>query len=255
MSQAALYGLNEHQDRSARRATPAVPEAKDIEPAPKRGRRAPRMSGDDRERAILDAAQQLLQERPVQDISIDDLTRSVGISRPAFYFYFSSKAAVVLALLDRMAEAVLAATHQKFEDAGGDPVKQWRAAIHASIRTWGNHAPVVVAVAQLRAQHPEIRELWTAIMERWVRRVEKAIEADRRCGVAPPGLPARELAIALTLMNERSMLACTIGEDPALPEDRLVDILTQIWVNAIYLDPAPRQLGEASRKEPRDATT
>ncbi|MEV6282793.1 TetR/AcrR family transcriptional regulator [Kribbella sp. NPDC051770] len=209
------------------------------EPVRSRSRRTPRVSGDDRERAILDAAQQLLGERPLQDVSIDDLMKSVGISRPAFYFYFSSKAAVVLALLDRMAEASFAATNQRFEDAGGDPYEQWRSAIQASVQTWEEHRAVVAAVAQLRAANPEIRELWAAIMERWVRRITTAIEAERARGAAPAGVPARELAIALSLMNERAMQAGSMGEQPALPPDQLVDILTQVWVNAIYLDPKP----------------
>ncbi|MFI5735088.1 TetR/AcrR family transcriptional regulator [Kribbella sp. NPDC051587] len=221
------------------------------ESGPQRGRRTPRISGDDRERAILDAAQRLLQQKPVQDISIDDLTRGVGLSRPAFYFYFSSKTAVVLALLDRMAEAVLAASNQRFEDADGDPVGQWRLAIQASVQTWQEHSAVVVAVSQLRAAQPEISALWTQIMERWVRRITKAIEAERKRGVAPAGLPARDLAIALSLMNERAMLAATMGEEPSLPEDQLVDILAQVWVNAIYLTPTPKAVNSTSKRRPR----
>lgn len=206
------------------------------------------MSGDDRERAILDAAQQLLAERPVQDVSIDDLMKSVGISRPAFYFYFPSKAAVVLALLDRMAEASFAATNERFEDAGGDPFEQWRSAIQASVQTWEEHRAVVAAVAQLRAANPEIQQLWAGIMERWVRRITKAIESERERGAAPPGVPARELAIALSLMNERAMQASSLGEEPSLPAGQMVDILTQIWVNAIYLTPAPRKTTSTRRK-------
>jgi AcrR family transcriptional regulator len=229
----------------------------DYEPARSRSRRAPRVSGDDRERAILDAAQRLLGERPLQDVSIDDLMKSVGISRPAFYFYFSSKAAVVLALLDRMAEASFAATNKRFEDAGGDPYEQWRAAIQASVQTWEEHRAVVAAVAQSRAANPEIRELWAAIMERWVRRITNAIEFERERGVAPPGVPARELAIALSLMNERAMQAGSMGEEPSLPKEQMVDILTQVWVNAIYLTPNPRRpqrdAAPAARRAPRTA--
>src|SRR5690349_3276456 len=69
-----------------------------------RGRRAPRVSGDERERAILQTAERLLEERPLREISVDDLARGAGISRPTFYFYFASKEAVLLALLDRLVE-------------------------------------------------------------------------------------------------------------------------------------------------------
>jgi TetR/AcrR family transcriptional regulator, ethionamide resistance regulator len=69
-----------------------------------RGRRVRRTTGDDREHAILATFEQLLAERSLHEISVDDLARGAGISRPTFYFYFSSKDAVLLTLLDRMVE-------------------------------------------------------------------------------------------------------------------------------------------------------
>jgi TetR/AcrR family transcriptional regulator, ethionamide resistance regulator len=56
-----------------------------------RGRRSARPSGDDRELAILTTAEQLLKNRPLADISVDDLAKGAGISRPTFCFYFKSK--------------------------------------------------------------------------------------------------------------------------------------------------------------------
>src|SRR4029077_19443864 len=64
-----------------------------------RGRRSSRPSGDDREQAILATAERLLEERALADISVDDLAKGAGISRPTFYFYFPSKEAVLLTLI------------------------------------------------------------------------------------------------------------------------------------------------------------
>src|SRR4051794_41231086 len=88
-----------------------------VSPAP-RGRRSVRPSGDDRELAILTTAERLLSERPLSSISVDDLARGAGISRPTFYFYFASKDAVLLTLLDRVVAEADAATHTAF---GGGP--------------------------------------------------------------------------------------------------------------------------------------
>ena len=63
-----------------------------------------RATGDDREQAILATAERLLEERPLHEISVDDLARGAGISRPTFYFYFASKDAVLLTLLDRVVD-------------------------------------------------------------------------------------------------------------------------------------------------------
>src|ERR1700689_2715879 len=93
---------------SSPRRSDQSPEA-DPQPRSGRGRRASRASGDERERAIMQTAEQLLEEPSLSEISVDDLARGAGISRSAFYFYFPSKAAVVLTLVDRMvAEAASA---------------------------------------------------------------------------------------------------------------------------------------------------
>ena len=65
-----------------------------------RGRRSTRPSGDEREAAILATAERLLEDKKFADISVDDLAKGAGLSRPTFYFYFPSKDAVLLALVD-----------------------------------------------------------------------------------------------------------------------------------------------------------
>jgi TetR/AcrR family transcriptional regulator, ethionamide resistance regulator len=72
------------------------------QPRAARGRRATRPSGDDRELAILETATRLLDERPLHEISVDDLAKGAGISRPTFYFYFPSKDAVLMTLIERV---------------------------------------------------------------------------------------------------------------------------------------------------------
>lgn len=202
-----------------------------------RGRRASRPSGDDREQAILATAERLLGERAFADISIDDLARGAGISRPTFYFYFPSKDAVLLTLLDRVvAEADAAAFGSLGAAPAGacDPADRWRNAIEAFYVSFRSHRAVAVASAQARAANSEVRELWAKVMENWVRRTEEAIDAERARGSAPDGLPSRELAVALNLMNERVMYASFAGEQPSLPEDQVVDTLLGVWLSGIY---------------------
>lgn len=207
-----------------------------VERAP-RGRRGSRPSGDEREQAILRTAERLLGERAFSDISIDDLARGAGISRPSFYFYFPSKDAVLLTLLDRVvAEADAAAFGTLGTAPAGacDPADRWRAAIEAFYVSFSSHRAVAVASAQARAANAEVRALWAAVMENWIRRTEEAIEAERSRGVAPTGRPARDLAVALNLMNERVMYASFAEEQPTVPEERVVDTLLGIWLNSIY---------------------
>jgi TetR/AcrR family transcriptional regulator, ethionamide resistance regulator len=204
-----------------------------ISPTP-RGRRSVRPSGDDRELAILATAERLLAERPLSAISVDDLARGAGISRPTFYFYFGSKDAVLLTLLDRVVAEADAATQDAFSGRPTGPREGWRRAITAYYDTFRAHRALTVAWAEARATNAEIRELWAQVFEGWVRRCAEAIEVERQRGAAPAGPPARDIAVALTSMNERVLYATFTGDGPAVAEAGAVDVLLEIWLRVIY---------------------
>jgi len=201
-----------------------------------RGRRAARLVGDDRERAILAAAERLLVQRPLADFSVDDLAKSAGISRPTFYFYFPSKNAVLLSLLDQVNTRAHAALTTLAGKAPGDPVAVWRARIEAFFEVSGSHRAVAVAGAAAKATNPEVRQAWSALMHRWIWSTTAAIEAERRRGAAPKVVPAQDLSVALNMLSERVMAATFTAEEPAIPEDRVIDTLAHIWLATIYQD-------------------
>jgi AcrR family transcriptional regulator len=206
---------------------------------PGRGRRRPRASGDDRESAILRTAEQLLQERPLGDISVDDLARGAGISRPTFYFYFPSKDAVVLTLIDRMVEDAARSRDRALGRLVEDPRAGWRQGLEVFYEIFGSHRAVTLAGAELRATNAEARALWSQIMEGWVTDVTEVIEAERARGRARRDLRARELAIALVQMNERVQYATFAEETPAVDGEKVIDVLLDVWLNAIYGTPTP----------------
>lgn len=200
-----------------------------------RGRRATRASGDDRERAILETAERLLEERPLNEISVDDLARGAGISRPTFYFYFPSKDAVVLTIVDRLVAAAADSREEALKMlAAGDPRAGLRQGLEDLYGSFRSRRAVTLAAAELRMTNPEARGLWAEVMEGWVADVTAVIEAERARGAAPPGQPARDLAIALVQMNERVQYATFADESPSLEEDRVLDVLVDIWLQAIY---------------------
>jgi AcrR family transcriptional regulator len=202
--------------------------------SPARSRRGPRISGEERQSAILATAERLLEERSPQQISVDDLARGAGISRPTFYFYFSSKEAVFLTLIDRLVAESDAGRAEVLEHLAEDPAARWREGLERIFGVFGAHRAVALAGAEIRAVSEEARELWSGVMESWVADTALAIETERARGAAPQGVPARELATALVSMNERVLYASFTGERPALSEERLLDVLLPIWLNAIY---------------------
>jgi TetR/AcrR family transcriptional regulator, ethionamide resistance regulator len=204
------------------------------DPRPARGRRAPRVTGDDRERAILATAERLLEERPLHEISIDELARGAGISRPTFYFYFASKEAVLLTLLDRMVEEARTGTEDALDRFAEDPPGLLRQGITAIYETFRSHRAVTLAATEARMTSAEVRDLWARVMEQFVEETTAAIEAERARGAAPDGIPARDLAVALNLMNERVLHATFAGHTPAVDEAHVIDALVAVWLGAIY---------------------
>jgi TetR/AcrR family transcriptional regulator, ethionamide resistance regulator len=201
-----------------------------------RGRRSRRPSGDDRERDILSTAERLLAERPLHEISVDDLARGAGISRPTFYFYFPSKEAVVMSLLDRVVLEAQAARAAALERAGEDAPELWRQALTAIHDTFRSHQALSMTAACLLADDAKVRKQWLAVMEGFVGDMVGAIEAERARGAAPPGPPARDLAIALNWMIERVLMASIAGWEPSIGEEQVPDTMLSIWSRAIYGD-------------------
>lgn len=199
-----------------------------------RGRRAIRPSGDEREQAILATAERLLEERAFANISVDDLAKGAGLSRPTFYFYFKSKEAVVLSLL----EPVIARADAEFDGAvqrlPADPKRVWRNGIKAFFDAFSSHRPLARAATEALVTSAELRSVWSGFMQKWIDQTAAMITAERERGVAPHTIPAADLATSLNQMNERTMMAALSAETPAVDQDRVVDTLTHIWVSSIY---------------------
>ncbi|MDT0275342.1 TetR/AcrR family transcriptional regulator [Blastococcus goldschmidtiae] len=205
-------------------------------PVAGRGRRPPRAGGDDRELAILATAERLLEERTLGAISVDDLARGAGISRPTFYFYFPSKDAVLLTLLDRVAAEADATMGAVFDTPAAGPREAWQRALAAYHETFRRHRALTVAWAEARSTSEAVRTLWGEVFERWVQRCATAIEAERARGAAPAGPAARDLAIALTSMNERVIYGSLSGDGPAVADADVVPVLLRVWLAAVYGD-------------------
>jgi TetR/AcrR family transcriptional regulator, ethionamide resistance regulator len=198
-----------------------------------RGRRSTRPSGDDRELAILTTAERLLQQRPLADISVDDLAKGAGLSRPTFYFYFASKDAVLLTLFERVIVEADSALEGMVANPPADLKALWRNGINLFVETFGSNRTVSLAADAART-NKDLRELWSRFMQKWVGHIATVIEAERARGGAPVTLPAHELSTALNLLNEKVMLTSFADDRPSVPKERLLETLVHIWVNSIY---------------------
>lgn len=198
----------------------------------RRAFRRPQRKGDIREQAILDTAERLLEEKPFSEISVGELASGAGISRPSFYFYFESKEAVLKALIDRLAEAAYARRAQ-------DPDLPFEVAIRRNLaghlQAWKEHGSVLRTAFFARDSIPELEEHWEFWTASFVKGAIGRIQRERDAGRALPGPPSAEaLAAALTAMNERCLLAFSTRGAEDIPEQEFVEVLTTVWMRAIY---------------------
>src|SRR3954454_409364 len=87
-----------------------------------------RLPGD-AQREILDAAEQLLAERPFRELSVDELMARTGMRRSSFYHYFRSIDEVAIALMRRVQGEMMEAAAPWLQ--GGDEVDPVEAAARA----------------------------------------------------------------------------------------------------------------------------
>ena len=199
-----------------------------------RGRRTTRPSGDERQAAILGTAVRLLEHKKFADISVDDLAKGAGLSRPTFYFYFASKDAVLLSLLDPLIQRADTGFDGAMENLPSDPRRAFRVGITTFFEAFAAYPAMTRAGTDAFVTSPETRATWDSFMQKWIHQTAALITFERNRGAAPDTIPALDLATSLNWMNERMMMA-TIAEEPgAVPRERIIDTLTHIWLTSIY---------------------
>src|SRR5580700_10981909 len=79
-------------------------------PRRERSRVAPTRRDESRDgrSAILEATEQLLAEKPLDEITVFDVIAAAGVSRATFYLYFESKNAAVATLAEEVIERIYA---------------------------------------------------------------------------------------------------------------------------------------------------
>ncbi|WP_201274460.1 TetR/AcrR family transcriptional regulator [Mycolicibacterium sp. CH28] len=205
-----------------------------VSPPRTRGRRTTRPSGDDREAAILTTLEEMLAGRPFAEISVDDLAKGAGLSRPTFYFYFASKDAVLVRLFERAIRAAGPGLHQPADAPADNPARAWHDGIYAFFDALRPHRAVVLAGLAATATNAELRQLWAAFMAGWIDYTAALITKERHRGAAPDTIPAHDLATALNLMNERVVIASQGTQEPTLPERAALETLAHVWTTSIY---------------------
>jgi AcrR family transcriptional regulator len=188
--------------------------------------------------AILQATEALLEEQPLDAITVFDVIEAAGVSRATFYLYFESKNAAVATLAEEVTTRIYADLWQPFI-TGAEPPSEALLTEHmlATMLIWRGHRAVLMAAAGAWRADPDAFYQWGALWERYVDDTTAYIERARDQGLAPPGLDAGALAAMLVWLDETAFYLLLTGGSPHLTDDRVVaSTLAGVWMRTIYGD-------------------
>lgn len=181
------------------------------------------------------ATERLLEHTPLQTLTVADILTESGLSRRTFYVYFASKNDAAAAVVERSLNEFFAEAQTWIVDQGRDHEIALRQMLHGTAAACEKHNAAYRTVVEHWPSVPELEAIWMANIDRFVAAYATRIDADRRAGIAPPGMDHTKLAAALVWSSERLFYIGSRGIDPRLPNmDEVVDALYVMWHRAIY---------------------
>lgn len=173
------------------------------------------------EEALVDATLASLSEGTAfADLTIDQIVRRAGLSRPTFYSYFRDKRALVLHLGVAFEEDLATVAGPWLDDAAGDV----RDTLEGVLRVFQRHAATLSAVVEAATYDVEVATFWSAFHQRF----RPGAEARVRAGT--PDLDEESIrarAYTLVYMTESSITEHVLR--PSVGEDALVTQLAFVW--------------------------
>jgi TetR/AcrR family transcriptional regulator, ethionamide resistance regulator len=183
-----------------------------------------------RERVIATALR-LAEKGSFRDLTVDEIARSSGISRSAFYTHFEDKQGLLLVAVEEVS-AELYEMAERWWRGVGPPAERVRRAIEGVVSVYADNAPLLRIATEVSTYDDEMRELWLGIGERFIDATAEHVRSEQTRGLIPGTLDPRPTAEALFWMAER---CCYIylGRSERKPA-AVVDGLVPVWTAALY---------------------
>ena len=193
-------------------------------------RRGP-TKGDQRERALLDAARAAFRERPIGQVTIDELAGAAGIARSGFYFYFESKQALLAALVDE----VIGENDQEMAEwlaSDGLDRAALRLGLARAFARWQVDGRWLREAFLNPDPGPEVLHVRERLITDGCTAFSRRIERDLRTGLTVSGDPH---LLATMVINLRGMTFADAFADPAAhPAEVVLDTLTDAILRLVY---------------------
>lgn len=178
------------------------------------------------EAALLD----LLGTHTFQQLRIEDIAETAGLSRSGFYFYFRDKQSLLMDATTELAD-------QLFEEADlwwhgeGEPRELVGIAIRGVTAGWIANENMFRTAFEVSTYDEQMREFWRGTVNRFIEATAEHILREKERGRVAESLDARGTAELLIWGLERTLYVyATAGDDT----ERMVETTIATWLRAIY---------------------
>jgi AcrR family transcriptional regulator len=193
------------------------------------GRRLGRRAQETR-RKLLDATAELLESRPLLDVTVVEVARRVGTSPAAFYQYFPNVREAVLALADETGEQISGLVPLVERPwRGGEGFAACREMVAGYVKYWDEHRAVLRARDMAAAEGDQrFRAVRNESLSIITDRVSEKIAEAQRAGAVPSAIAPYAAASAMVAMMGRMAAYHRELESRGLTQDDLVDTVARI---------------------------
>jgi len=181
--------------------------------------------------SILDGALEFLWSRPFRDMTVAKLMSVTGVSRPAFYQYFSGQHDLMETLLGGLEKDAFEATAPWFVSEG-DPIDSLHRSLAGLVRVCYEQGPILRAVADAATTDERLERAWATFLHTFDDAVAARIEQHQAAHLIP-AFAARPVAVALNRLDA-SLLIDAFGRRPRNDPRDVREALTHIWTSTLY---------------------
>ncbi|HEX4255432.1 MAG TPA: TetR/AcrR family transcriptional regulator, partial [Streptosporangiaceae bacterium] len=194
------------------------------------GRRLTRRGQQTRQR-IVAAAAELMFENGVAETTLEDIRAAAGVSGSQVYHYFEDKQALVRAVIDYQADAVLGAQADHLDNLDTMPgLRAWRDFIVEHQRRLGcrGGCPIGALGAEVAETDAAARVAAARALRRWEGRIRAGLQDMHRRGDLPAGTDPEQLALATLAALQGGLLMAQLERDTRPLEAALDAMLDRI---------------------------
>jgi TetR/AcrR family transcriptional regulator, ethionamide resistance regulator len=201
-------------------------------------RREQRRRGEDQEDAILDATERLLAEHRFSDLNAGMVAKVAGLSRPALYFYFGSMDELLVALVTRGLDRMIASIEAVEVGPDATPGDVLALGIARTGEMWRAHRNLLRTAVEHAHRLPAVYAQWRSLLDRGVDLYVQlmAWSAKRSERPTPDAAVARRHAELCMLLVGHALDELHARPHRAADARRLEDDLLAIVRRALKID-------------------